>query len=39
MKNIFLLTLWIFTVIFSIIWAFENPEKVEKIKNNFTNFR
>ena len=35
MKNIFLITLWIFTVIFSIIWTFENPEKVEKIKNNF----
>ena len=35
MKNIFLLTLWIITVIFSIIWTFENPEKIEKIKSNF----
>ena len=35
MKNIFLLSLWIFSVIFSIIWTFENPEKIEKIKNNF----
>ncbi len=35
MKNIFLLFLWIVTVIFSMYWGFENPEKIEKIKNNF----
>ena len=35
MKNIILLTLWIFTIIFSIVWTFENPEKIEKIKSNF----
>ena len=35
MKNIVLLTLWIFTIIFSIVWTFENPEKIEKIKSNF----
>ena len=26
---------WLITIIFSIIWTFENPEKIEKIKSEF----
>tara|TARA_B110000914_G_scaffold209388_1_gene207676 strand:- start:308 stop:1564 length:1257 start_codon:yes stop_codon:yes gene_type:complete len=36
MKSIIsLFFLWIITIIFSIIWTFENPEKIEKIKSDF----
>ena len=31
----FVLFLWTVTIIFSILWTFENPEKIEKIKSNF----
>jgi hypothetical protein len=30
-----LFLLWLITIIISVIWSFENPEKVEKIKSNF----
>jgi hypothetical protein len=35
MKFFFLITCWIFTVVFAILFTFENPEKIEKIKSNF----
>ena len=31
----FVLFLWATSIIFSILWTFENPEKIEKIKSNF----
>ena len=31
----FVLFLWMASIIFSILWTFENPEKIEKIKSNF----
>ena len=31
----FVLFLWTVTIIFSILWTFENPEKIEKIKGEF----
>ena len=36
MKSLFsLIFIWLITIIVSIIWTFENPEKIEKIKSNF----
>ena len=36
MKSFFFLPLlWIFTILLSIVWTFENPDKIEKIKNRF----
>tara|TARA_B110000438_G_scaffold302995_1_gene362633 strand:- start:1977 stop:3191 length:1215 start_codon:yes stop_codon:yes gene_type:complete len=34
-KNILLLLFWSLTIIITIVWTYENPEKIEKIKNNF----
>ena len=34
-KNIAITCVWIFSIIFSVLWTFENPEKIEKIKSNF----
>ena len=31
----FILVVWLFSIIASIIWSFENPEKVEKLKDFF----
>jgi glucose/arabinose dehydrogenase len=35
MKKTFLLIIWVITVIYSALWTFENPEKIEKIKSEF----
>ena len=36
MKSFFFLPLlWIFTILISIVWTFENPDKIEKLKNIF----
>ena len=35
MKKYFFLFLWFLTIIFTVIWTFENPEKIEKIKSEF----
>jgi len=35
MKNFFIFSLWIVTTIYAVIWTFENPEKIEKIKSEF----
>ena len=35
MKKIFFIFLWFVTIIFTSIWTFENPEKIEKIKSEF----
>jgi hypothetical protein len=32
-KNLILIFLWFVSIVYSIIWTFENPEKIEKIKN------
>ena len=32
-KNLILIFLWFISIAYSIIWTFENPEKIEKIKN------
>jgi len=32
-KKILILSIWVISIILSIIWTFENPEKIEKIKN------
>ena len=35
-KNfIIIFTLWLLTILFTAIWTFENPEKIEKIKSQF----
>jgi len=35
-KNFFIIfTLWLLTILFTAIWTFENPEKIEKIKSHF----
>ena len=35
-KNfIIIFTLWLLTILFTAIWTFENPEKIEKIKSYF----
>ncbi len=34
-KKVLIFFLWLFSILFSIIWTFENPEKIEKIKSNF----
>ena len=33
--KIYAFLVWLVTIIFSIIWTYENPEKIEKIKSNF----
>ena len=35
MKKFFILFLWFATIIYAVIWTFENPEKIEKIKGEF----
>ena len=35
MKKLSILFLWFLTIIYAVLWTFENPEKVEKIKNEF----
>ena len=35
MKKFFILFLWLATIIYTVIWTFENPEKIEKIKGEF----
>ena len=35
MKKLFIFFLWLVSIIFAIIWTFENPEKIEKIKSEF----
>ena len=35
MKFFFILFLWLVTIIFTAIWTFENPERIEKFKDAF----
>jgi len=35
MKKLFISFLWVVTIIYAVIWTFENPEKIEKIKSEF----
>ena len=35
MKKLFIFLLWFVTIIYTVIWTFENPEKIEKIKSQF----
>ena len=35
MKRLTILILWVFSILVSIVWSFENPEKIEKIKDYF----
>ena len=36
MKSFFSLSfIWLITIIFSVVWTFENPEKIGKIKSEF----
>ena len=35
MKKLFISSLWFATIIYAVIWTFENPEKIEKIKSEF----
>ena len=35
MSRYFFLFLWFVTIIYTAIWTFENPEKIEKIKSEF----
>ena len=35
LKKFLIGLLWLFSILFSIIWTYENPEKIEKIKSNF----
>ena len=34
-KNFLILIIWILSIVISILWTFENPEKIEKIKSYF----
>lgn len=34
-RNLTLLIIWAFTILISILWTYENPEKIELIKNFF----
>ncbi len=34
-KKTLIIFIWIFSILFSVIWTYENPDKIEKIKNNF----
>ena len=33
--NFLIFTVWFLSIIMSILWTFENPEKIEKIKSYF----
>ena len=35
LRNILIVLLWLVSILFAIVWTFENPEKIEKIKSNF----
>jgi hypothetical protein len=35
MKFFFLFFIWFVSIIYAIVWTFENPEKIEKIKSEF----
>jgi hypothetical protein len=35
MKKLFIFFLWVITIIYAVVWTFENPEKIEKIKSEF----
>jgi hypothetical protein len=35
MKKTVIIALWIFSIIVSIIWSYENPEKIESLKGSF----
>ena len=34
-KNFLILIIWILSIVASILWTFENPEQIEKIKSYF----
>ena len=38
MKNIFLILLWILSLVFAIFYTYEHPEKIEGIKQYFQEF-
>ena len=35
MKKLFFIIIWLFSTIISIIWSYENPEKIESLKDKF----
>ena len=35
MKKITLLIIWLLSIIISIVWSYENPEKIERLKFYF----
>ena len=35
LRNILIILLWLISILSTIVWTFENPEKVEKIKSFF----
>ena len=35
MKKLFFITIWSISIIISIIWSYENPEKIESLKDKF----
>ena len=35
MKNFYIGTFWLLSIIFSIIWSYEHPEKIESLKDYF----
>ena len=35
MKKIVIIAFWIFSIIISIIWSYEHPEKIESLKDSF----
>ena len=34
-KFLIIFALWLLSILFTAIWTFENPEKIEKIKSEF----
>ena len=34
-KFLIIFALWLLSILFTAIWTFENPEKIEKIKSQF----
>ena len=35
MKKIIIIGIWVFSIIISIIWTYEHPEKIESLKDSF----
>ena len=35
MKKLYFITIWLISIIISIIWSYENPEKIESLKDKF----